>query len=253
MTSPVADEPASAGSEEMVLGPRPRRPLPRWLVLLTLVLAAILLAAVVVDRIRPAPLAALSLAELEDAYAGMVRSDGTNDASVMTRRGVTDASVAITPDHCVALVETTVLNRFPAAARDGVGAYWLGNGSTVSLFTLRFDDVAAAEAERDRILAGLDGCTDRSVFVRRSDSSTIQAWEATVARTSAGTGADNQVGYTLSGQDGVMAIQVMPYLNTLSWQYRYETGGGPYLPTAADRLMWSLRSQLDSVVAARPR
>jgi hypothetical protein len=60
------------------------------------------------------------------------------------------------------------------------------------------------------------------------------------------------VSYLLRGPDGVLAIQLLPYLNTLTWQYRYETGTGDYSPLAADQLMQGLHAQLDAVVAARP-
>lgn len=50
-----------------------------------------------------------------------------------------------------------------------------------------------------------------------------------------------------------MAIQLMPYLNTITWQYRYESGSTPYSTMPADQLMGSLRSQLESIVAARPK
>jgi hypothetical protein len=50
-----------------------------------------------------------------------------------------------------------------------------------------------------------------------------------------------------------MAIQLMPYLNTITWQYRYESGTPAYDPLAADQLMASMRTQLDAVVEARPK
>ena len=50
-----------------------------------------------------------------------------------------------------------------------------------------------------------------------------------------------------------MAIQLMPYLNTISWQSRWETGSASYSTLPADQLMQSLHSQLESIVAARPR
>ena len=79
-----------------------------------------------------------------------------------------------------------------------------------------------------------------------------KVWRATVGRTEAGSGADGQLGYTLAGPDSLMAIQLMPYLNTISWQSRYETGSSSYSTLPADQLMQSLRAQVESIVAARP-
>jgi hypothetical protein len=179
----------------------------------------------------------------------------------MTRETVTETPVTVKPEACSPLVQATVANRFPDAARDGVGTYWVGRSSTISLFTLRFDQAEQASAERERISAALDACAGQEIFVRRAEPGSVQAWRATVSRTAAGT-ADkdqDQLGYTLSGADGLagpdglMAIQLMPYLNTITWQYRYESGSSSYSTLPADQLMGSLRSQLESIVAARPK
>lgn len=251
VTTPAQDEQPPV-SEELVLGPRPARALPRWVPVVALVLGVLILAGAATWRFWPRSIAPLTLVELQDTYAGMVRSDGTNDASVMTRQTVTEDPLGVTPAACAPLVEATAANKFPAAAIDGVGTYWVGQGSTVSLFTLRFDDDVQALTERTRILTALDACADRQVFVRRSLTGGARPWQATVGRTPVGTGSDDQVGYTLVGSDGVMAVQLMPYLNTLTWQSRYETGSQSYSTLAADQLMQSLRSQLDTVVDARP-
>ncbi|HEU5484670.1 MAG TPA: hypothetical protein VFU98_07170 [Microlunatus sp.] len=253
VSTPVQDGPSPLASEELVLGPRSRRTLPRWLPAVALVIGIVVLAAAALWRFWPRPLEPLSLAELQDTYAGMVRSDGTNDASVMTRSTVAETPLLVTPPRCAALVQATVANRFPDAARDGVGTYWLGSGSSISLFTLRFDDQTAADTELDRIVTALDACADERIVVRRGDVSYVQGWAATVVPTPNDSGVDGQVGYTLNGPDGLMAISLMPYLNTLSWQFRYETGPRPYRPLAADQLMQGLHAQLDAVVAARPR
>lgn len=250
MSAPVRDEPPAA--EELVLGPRPSRRLPPWFPLLALCLGVLIVAGGAAWRFWPRPVAPLTLAELENTYAGMVRSDGTNDASVMTRQTVAETPLTVTPAACAPLIEATVANRFPDAALDGVGTYWLGQGSTISLFTLRFPDAAAAEAERTRVADALDGCADATVFVRRTQQAG-GAWQASVGRSVAGSGSDDQLGYVLRTQGGVMAIQLLPYVNTLTWQYRYETGATAYSPLAADQLMQGLHAQLDSVVAARPR
>ena len=237
-----------------MLGPRQRRELPRWVPLVALTLGVLILAGGALWRFWPRPVDPLSLAELQNTYAGMVRADGTNDASVMTRKTVTETPLTVSPDICVALVQATAANRFPDAALDGVGTYWLGRTSTISLFTLRFADAEQAEAEVERISAALDSCVDDQMMIRRTQAASgIQAWQATVGRTDTGSGGDGQLGYTLTGPDGLMAIQLMPYLNTISWQSRWETGSASYSTLPADQLMQSLHSQLESIVTARPK
>ncbi len=258
MTTPVRDEQPPAPPEELVLGPGERRELPRWVPVVALVVGVLVLAGGAVWRFWPRPVEPLSLADVQNTYAGMVRADGTNDASVMTRQTVTENPVSVKPEACAPLVEATVANRFPAATQDGVGTYWVGRTSTISLFTLRFDQTDQADAERARIATALDTCADQEVFVRQTEPGSVQAWRATVTRTPAGPTEADQLGYTLTGADGLagpdglMAIQLMPYLNTITWQYRYEAGTPAYTPVAADQLMASMRTQLDAVVAARP-
>jgi hypothetical protein len=253
MSTPVRDDEPSPLPEELVLGPRQRRELPRWVPLVALALGVLIVAGGALWRFWPRPIEPLSLSDLENTYAGMVRADGTNDASVMTRQTVTETPLTVTPAACAPLVQATAANRFPDAALDGVSTYWLGRTSTISLFTLRFEGADLAEAEQERIDAALDTCVDQQIFVRRTQASSVQAWQATVGRTETGSGPDGQIGYTLSGSDGLMAIQLMPYLNTISWQSRYETGSTSYSTLPADQLMQSLHSQLESIVAARPR
>jgi hypothetical protein len=254
VTTPVREEEPPPPPEELVLGPRQRRELPRWVPMVALTLGVLVLAGGALWRFWPRPVEPLSLAELQNTYAGMVRADGTNDASVMTRETVTQTPLTVSPDSCLPLVQATAANRFPDAALDGVGTYWLGRNSTISLFTLRFADAEQAEAELERISGALDTCVDDQMMIRRTQaSSSIRAWQATVGRTETGSGGDGELGYTLAGKDGLMAIELMPYLNTISWQSRWETGSATYTTLPADQLMQSLRSQLDSIVAARPQ
>lgn len=208
----------------------------------------------------PRPEAPLTLAELQDTYAGMVRSDGTNDASVLTPQSGAETAMTTSPPECDVLIQATVANRLPATALDGVGTYWLGR-STISLFTLRFTDRAAADAELAGMTTALEACAGRDVVVRRGQDGG-STWQARVRRidspdrdsaASSAAGADEQVSYLLLGPDATMAIQLMPYLNTLTWQFRYETGTTSYSRLAADQLMAGLRTQLAAVVAARPR
>jgi hypothetical protein len=259
MTTPVRDDLPPVPPEELVLGPQERRELPRWVPLVALALGVLVIGGGAVWKFWPRPIEPLSLSDVQNTYAGMVRADGTNDASVMTRKTVTENPVSVKPADCAPLVAATVANRFPDAAQDGVGTYWVGRTSTISLFTLRFDQVDQAQAERARIAAALDTCAGQEVFVRQTEPGSVQAWRATVTRTPAGPADSDQLGYTLTGADGLagpdglMAIQLMPYLNTITWQYRYESGTPAYDPLAADQLMASMRTQLDAVVEARPK
>ncbi|HEY5788627.1 MAG TPA: hypothetical protein VIT65_28030 [Microlunatus sp.] len=252
MTTPVREEQPPPPPEELMLGPRQRRELPRWVPLVALILGGLILAGGALWRFWPRPIEPISLVELQNTYAGMVRGDGTNEASVMTRQLVKETPLTVLPDRCAPLVEATAANRFPDAALDGVGTYWALRNSAISLFTFRFDDAEQAEAERERINAALDACVDQQIVVRPAQATNSKAWQAMVRRTEAGSGGDGQLGYTLAGPDGLMAIQLMPYLNTISWQSRYETGSGSYSTLSADQLMQSLRSQVESIVAARP-
>ena len=78
---------------------------------------------------------------------------------------------------------------------------------------------------------------NRQVVVRRGQEAGVRAWRAEGRRTHAGTSPATDLGYTLAGSDGVMAVQLMPYLNTLTWQFRYETGSSEYSTLPADQLM----------------
>lgn len=247
VTTPVRDD--SPAPEELVLGPRPTRALPRWLPLVAGALGMLLIAGVAAWHFWPRPVEPLSLADLQNTYYGIVRSDGTNDASVMTRQTVSSSPLEVTPADCAPLVEMTVGNHFPEAAVDGVGTYWVGQPATVSLFTLRFPDAAAARSERDRIATALQSCAGRSITFSSGQDGPLPVSPQRVEATSTAT--DDEVGFILSGSDGTTATQLLPYENTLTWQYRYETGSASYSTLAADQVMYSLRVQLDAIVAAR--
>lgn len=251
VSTPVRDERPSAAPEELFLGPRRRRALPRWLGLAALLVGVLVLATAAGWRFWPRPVEPFSLAELQDTYAGMVRGDGTNDASVITQEKVPENRLTVVPEECAPLVEMTMASRFPAGAPDGVGTYWVGDPSTISLFTLRFADAASATSERDRLAATVDRCAGQRLQARRPGESPIGSLAGTLSRLPQRPAADDQVGYLLTTRDGITAVQLMAYENTLTWQYRYESGSTDYSPLAADQLMSSLRSQLDAVVAAR--
>ena len=72
-----------------------------------------LLAGLMIWRFWPEPAPLFSLSSLQGVYAGMVRSDGTNDASVIDRRSTSEEDGYIVPSACAPLFEATVLNRVP--------------------------------------------------------------------------------------------------------------------------------------------
>jgi len=211
--------------------------------LIALVLA--LLAGLLLWRFWPAPVPLFSLSDVQGVYAGMVRSDGTNDASVIDRRWSTEQEGYILPTACEPLFEATVLNRAPREALDGVGTYWQADPSAVSLFTYRFADVATADREYQRLAAVLDNCRDVPVQVHARPASRGML---TVTPPSAGADAPPQIAYVLTTNDGTkLAIHVLEFDNTISWQFRYEPVLGAYLPLTAERVMESLTDQMRAV------
>ena len=186
-----------------MLGPRQRRELPRWVPLVALALGVLIMAGGALWRFWPRPIEPLSLAELQNTYAGMVRADGTNDASVMTRQTVTEiAADGDSPTACAPLVQATVANRFPDAAlgrrRDLLGRpqqHHLAVHAPLRPTPSRPRPSASGSAPRST------PASIRQIFVRRTQApSSVQAWRATVGRTETGTGADGQLGYTLTGR-----------------------------------------------------
>ena len=216
------------------------------------IMAVLLICGFTVWRLWPQPALPLSLGQLQDAYAGMVRGDGVNDASVL-RRGRGQDDVTVSPADCTSLVETIMINRMPAAALDGVGTYWLEGTWSIALFTLRFDDSVAAQAELTRTATALDTCVGQRVSVAANPTSSGEnggatLWRAVVGRTSEPTTGAG-LSYTLATPDGLTIGQLVTYRNTVSWQFRYAAGVTTYVSDPADRLIQSLQSQLDAVAA----
>jgi len=186
-----------------------------------------------------------SLSDLQGVYAGMVRSDGTNDASVINRRSTSEQDGFIVPSACEPLFEATVLNRFPAEALDGVGTFWEFDGSAVSLFTYRFEDLAAADREFRRLATVLDNCEQARVEVHARP-----ATRGPLARIPMAPDTDPpaQLGYVLTtNTETKLAIHILGFSNTISWQFRYEPVPGSYLPLSAQRVMDSLAEQMRAV------
>jgi hypothetical protein len=213
-----------------------------------LVLVAVgvaLLAGLMVWRFLPARAPLFSLSDVQGVYAGMVRSDGTNSASVIDRRSSSEQDGYIVPAACGPLFEATVLNRVPRDALDGVSTFWERDRSAVSLFTYRFVDVAEADREFNRLATVLDGCDHARVEVHSPPASRGLLTRTPMAGDSDPAG---QIGYVLTNNAGAkLAIHVFAFSNTVTWQFRYEPVPGTYSPLTAYRLMESMADQMRAV------
>jgi hypothetical protein len=212
-------------------------------VLVAVILA--LLGGLVLLRFWPAKAPLFYLSGLQDVYAGMVRSDGTSEASVIDRRWTGEQDGYIVPSACGPLFEATVLNRVPPEALDGVGTFWELNSAAVSLFTYRFADVAGADREFNRLATVLDNCDQARVEVHARPAS-----RGLLTRTPLATDSDPpaQIGYVLTTNSGIkLAVHVLAFSNTVSWQFRYEPVPGTYLPLTSQRKMDSLADQMRAV------
>jgi len=204
-----------------------------------------LVAGLLLWRLQPAPSPLFSLADLQGVYAGMVRSDGTNDASVIDRRHISEEPGYIVPPRCEPLFEATVLNRAPREAIDGVSTFWAIDRSAVSLFSYRFPDVARANREYTRLADVFEDCRDGQIEVhaRPASRGLLSGTQQDPASE-----APAQLGYVLTTNDGTkLAVHVLAFSNTVSWQFRYEPVPGAYTPLTAQRVMDSLVDQMRSV------
>jgi hypothetical protein len=185
------------------------------------------------------------LSDVQGVYAGMVRSDGTNSASVIDRRSSSEQDGYIVPAACGPLFEATVLNRAPRDALDGVSTFWERDRSAVSLFTYRFVDVAEADREFNRLATVLGSCDHARVEVHSPPASRGLLTRTPMAADSDPAG---QIGYVLTNNAGAkLAIHVFAFSNTVTWQFRYEPVPGTYSPLTAYRLMESMADQMRAV------
>jgi hypothetical protein len=206
-----------------------------------------LIAGLLFWRFQPAPAPVFTLPDLQGVYAGMVRSDGTNDASVIDRERVSEESGYIVPTGCEPLFEATVLNRVPREAIDGVSTFWAIDRSAVSLFSYRFPDIASAHREYRRLADVFDVCRDAHVELHTRPAGTGVL--SGLQRDPAGK-TPAQLGYVVTTNGGTkLAVHVLAFSNTVSWQFRYEPVPGAYTPLTAQRVMESLADQMRSVQA----
>jgi hypothetical protein len=201
-----------------------------------------LLAGLVIWRFLPAPAPLFSLSDVQGVYAGF---EGTNNASVIDSRWSSEQDGYIVPTACGPLFEATVLNRPPQEALDGVSTFWEVDRSAISLFTYRFADVAKADREFNRLATVLDNCDQARVEVHARP-----ATRGLLTRTPLAPDSDPpaQIGYVLTNNAGAkLAIHVLTFSNTVSWQFRYEPVPGAYQSLTAQRVMDSLADQMRAV------
>jgi hypothetical protein len=252
-----ADEVEEPVGDVLAYEPRPvNRRLVRAFVLLVM-LAVLATAGVIVwRRLQPPP--DFTLDQLQGAYTGMVRSDGTNDVSTIDPTKFTDPPLTFTPAGCAALFDTTVANQWPVGALDGVSTYWLNDGTaSISLFTVRYPNDDAAKAAYQRVVQARPRCEDPAgvTFVasssldRRLPESGGTLHEVPVVPSQK---SPDQLAYRLerAGSQGRYVVHLLRLSNTVSWQYRYDYGTAAYDPTAEQQLMAGLATQLLSVQAA---
>jgi hypothetical protein len=174
-----------------------------------------------------------------------VRHDGTNDASVIDRRSSSEQDGYILPAACQPLFEATVLNRPPREAAGGVGTFWEIDHSAVSLFTYRFPDIKSADREYQRLVAVLDNCRDVPVQVHARPASRGMLAVTPLLLDS---DAPPQIAYVLTTNDGTkLAVQVLAFNNTISWEFRYEPVPNADLPLTSQRVIDSLTDQMRAV------
>ena len=241
------DAPRTA--EVMSVGPRRSAPWLRWTVLfVVLALTAPLVKIAVYEATRPPR--DLTLAQLQDAYYGMVRSDGTNDMSTINPTSFSsDTAASVSPALCAPLFDSTMANRFPPDAVDGVSAYWLSDlGATTGLFTLRYPSTESAATAYALVSGAAEQCGRSGVkFPNEDDKSGASSLDGTVVplTVTSRSGVDHQLAFMLDRQGaGPFGFQVMHLSNTLSWEFVYDPRAGRYDQQAAQQLMDGLASQL---------
>lgn len=240
---------APGAPEVLALGPRRSSPWARWVILFAvLALVAPLARIAIYEATRPPR--DLTLAQLQDAYYGMVRSDGTNDMSTINPSSFsTDTEASVNPSQCAPLFDSTMANRFPKDAVDGVSAYWLsGQGATIGLFTLRYPTTASAATAYALVSGAVAQCGQTAVrFPHEDQPARANTLDGTVVPmvVTARSGVSNQVAYLLERNGaGPFGFQVMQLSNTLSWEFVYDPRAGRYDQQAAQQLMDGLAAQL---------
>lgn len=245
MASPELErEPAAA--DVLSFGPAGRGGQHRRTRTLGALAAAVLVTSLAAWQFWPRSPPDLTSEDLAGAYAGMVRADGTNQVSTVTRDKLTEPPVRIVPESCSPLFEATLSNQFPSSALDGVSTYWLQEGSaSISLVTYRFADREAAAAQFKQIASALSSCVGAPFKVqRRIDVSVKQQTVPPPGKV------DNYLSFLVSSPPATtrFTTDVAQLSNTVTWQYRYDyRSEADYTPLAAQQLMSGLVTQLHGI------
>lgn len=245
MISPTVepDPGPSPDPEVLAFGPVPAGPRRRRAWLVALLVVTLVAVGAGVWWVLPKPAPDLTLSDLQGGYTGMVRSDGTNQVSTLTRDKLTERPASVTPTGCAPLFDATLSNQFPATALDGVSTYWINEGSaSISLVTFRYPDTATAQAQFEQVKAAFDDCAGVPMRVNRSSGVV-----ATAQPVQAPDGVRNYLSYLVTSPPATtrFSTDVAQLGNVVSWQYRYDySTASNYSPVAAQQLMTSLTSQL---------
>jgi hypothetical protein len=101
------------------------------------------------------------------------------------------------------------------------------------------------DREYQRLTAVVDNCRDVPVQVHARPASRGML---TVTPLILDANAPRQIAYVLTTNDGTtLAVHVLAFNNTISWQFRYEPVAGAYLPFRTQRVMDSLTDQMRAV------
>jgi hypothetical protein len=220
--------------------------------LLALLAAAILIAGFAAWQLWPRPSPPFSLEDLRNVYVGMVRSDGTSDASVLSKQNFAVPSASVQPAECEPLFEETTFSGFPDSAIDGVGTYFPSQQMAVSLYTFRFADRAGAVEMFGQIDDAVTACTGRQIHIAprpltEPPSGTPYTYSGTLSRTQPVSleGVQQQTGYLFTTSSGLkFGVQVFVYDNLVNWQFRYDPQPGTYDPGQADGVTRSLADRI---------
>jgi hypothetical protein len=203
-------------------------------------------------QLWPRPSPPFSLEDLRNVYVGMVRSDGTSDASVLSKENFAVPSAAVLPADCEPLFEETTFSGFPDSAIDGVGTYFPSQQMAVSLFTFRFADRDGASEKFGQIDDAVTACAGRQIRIAprpltEPPSGTPYTYSGTLKRTEPVplTDVEQQTGYLFTTSSGLkFGVQVFVYDNLVNWQFRYDPQPGEYDPSQADEVTRSLADRI---------
>ena len=204
-----------------------------------------LLAGLMVWRFLPARAPLFSLSDVQGVYAGMVRSDGTNrrlgDRSSLEQR----TGWVHRPGRLWTVVRGDCVEPPPArSARRSqhlLGARSFG-GLALHLSVRRRGEsgprVQSAGHSARQLRSSSCGGARAPGEQRLADPYAAGSRQRSAA----------QIGYVLTNNAGAkLAIHVLAFSNTVSWQFRYEPVPGTYLPLTAQRVMDSLTDQMRAV------